>query len=231
MDAVRNKPSSTHYFSTMRIKFCLAVLLSFQLHFLYAQSNDLKVLLHEESINKIFKAIGDISGKSEYELMLFKGNYDWTMINPQIILKPGKGDFVTDVRVQAGIISYTTQVKGNVDIWYDVKTNLINIKITKAIFEIYTKIVGQKVHIKDIDLAEYFSDPITFEGPMTLNTDIFFELPDGTTKKIYIKPAKCDLKVLEKMVEVACELEFSEKLFVPPTYPQPNTTIPAPFPK
>lgn len=194
-------------------------------------SNDLKVLLHEESINKMFKAIGDINGKSEYEIMFFKGSYDWTMMNPRIILKPGKGEFVTDVRVQAGLISYSTQVAGNVDIWYDVKTNLINVKITKAIFEIYTKVIGQKIHIKNIDLAEYFTDPFTFEGPMTLNTDMLFELPDGRTKKIFIKPSKCELRVLEKIVEVACELEFSEKLFIAPTYPLPGTTIPAPVTK
>lgn len=194
-------------------------------------SNDLKVLLHEESINKMFKAIGNISGKSEYEIMFFKGSYDWTMMNPRIILKPGKGDFVTDVRVQAGLISYSTQVTGNVDIWYDVKTNLINVRITKAIFEIYTKVLGQKVHIKDLDLAEYFTEPFTFEGPMTLNTDMLFELPDGKTKKIFIKPSKCELRVLEKMVEVACELEFSEKLFIPPIFPLPSTTIPAPVTK
>jgi hypothetical protein len=187
-----------------------------------AGANDLKVQLHEESINKIFRAIGNIEGSAEYEVMLFKGNYNWTMMNPHIILRPGKGDFLTDVRVKAGLIDYTSQVVGNVDIWYDVKTNLINVKVTKAIFEIYTKILGSKVHIKYIDLAQYLTDPITFEGPMTLNTDMTFTMPDGKTKKIFIWPSKCELKVLEKIVEVVAELEFSEKLFVPPTQPQPQ---------
>lgn len=192
--------------------------------------NDLKVQLHEESINKIFQAIGNISGSADYEVMLFKGKYNWTMMNPHIDLKPGKGDFITDVRVEAGLIDYTSRVTGNVDIWYDIKTNMINVKVTRAIFEIYTKIFGQKIHIKDIDLAEYLTDPIMFEGPMTLNTDMSFTMPDGKTKKIYIWPSRCELRVLEKAVEVVCELEFSEKLFVPPTQPQPQT-IPAPMPK
>jgi hypothetical protein len=190
--------------------------------------NDLKVLLHEESINKMFAAIGSISGSSDYEVLFFKGKYDWTMMNSKIVLKPGKGDFITDVRVEAGLINYTTQVVGNVDIWYDYKTNLINVKVTRAVFEIYTKIFGKKVHIKDIDLAEYFAEPLTFEGPMTLNTDMTFTMPDGKTKKIYCWPSKVDLKVLENFIEVSCRLEFSEKLFVPPTQPQ---YIPAPVPK
>lgn len=187
-------------------------------------SNDLKVLLHEESINKMFKAIGNIHGAADYEVMFFKGKYNWTMMNSQIVLKPGKGDFITDVRVEAGVIDYSTQVTGNVDIWYDLKTNLINVKVTKAIFEIYTKILGKKVHIKNIDLAEYFTEPLTFEGPMTINTDMLFTLPDGRTKIIYCFPSHVDLRVLENVVEVACELGFSEKQFVPPTQPQPIQT-------
>lgn len=199
------------------------------LHDVYAQakaqsSNDLKVLLHEESINKMFKAIGSIHGAADYELMFFKGRYNWTMMNPQIVLKPGKGDFITDVRVEAGLIDYSTQVTGYVDIWYDIKTNLINVKVTKAIFEIYTKVLGNKIHIKNIDLAEYFTEPLTFEGPMTINTDMLFTLPDGKTKLIYCFPSHVDLKVLENVVEVACELGFSEKQFVPPTQPQPIQT-------
>jgi hypothetical protein len=193
---------------------------------------DLKVQLHEASINKIFQAIGNISGSADYETLFFKGKYNWTMMNPHIVLKPGKGDFVTDVRVEAGLINYTSQVIGNVDIWYDVKTNLINVKITKAIFEIYTKVLGQKVHLKDIDLAEYLTDPMTFEGPMTLNTDMTFIMPDGKTKKIYCWPTHCQLVVLENIIEVVCKLEFAEKLFVPPTQPQLQTgTLTTPIPK
>jgi hypothetical protein len=41
----------------------------------YSQKyNDFAVSLHEESINKVFVAIGDIKGESDYEVMLIKGS-------------------------------------------------------------------------------------------------------------------------------------------------------------
>ena len=37
--------------------------------------NDFVVTLHEETLNKVLAALGDISGANDYEVMLIKGKY------------------------------------------------------------------------------------------------------------------------------------------------------------
>lgn len=173
-------------------------------------SRDLEMVLHERTINSLLNVIGNITGKSEYEVLKIKGDYTWSIINPHIELRPGKSHFVTDVNVKTGSLSYTNEVRGDVKIWYDSSSNNINIKVEKAVFSIYTKLFGKKIHITDVDLANYLTDAFSFEGPLTMKTDVSFTMPDGTEKKVYTWPAKCALSVIDKAVMVTCELKFSE---------------------
>ncbi|TND07428.1 MAG: hypothetical protein FD123_3278 [Bacteroidetes bacterium] len=173
--------------------------------------NDMKVTLHEESLNKVFKALGDISGTEPYKLLLIKGTYTWTLKNPRIRLKPGKADFVTDVNVRAGSLEYSTLCAGDVKVWYDGKNNKINVKITKALIEIYTYFMGRKVSITEVDLASHFPDPFSFDGPATMETDMDFTMPDNSVRKIYMKTTDCDVIVEDHFLSVPCEVEFYQK--------------------
>jgi len=173
--------------------------------------NDVRVVLHQETLNKVFKALGNISATEEYSVAFVHGHYTWTLINPRIRLKPGKADFVADVNVKAGSFDYTSMLAGDVKIWYDLKKNLINIKITKAIFEVYTRVLGKKVHITEIDLASQFPDPFTFEGPTTMETDMDFSMPDNSVVKLYMRTTDCDVIVEDRQLCVPCEVEFYKK--------------------
>lgn len=175
--------------------------------------NDFVVSLHEEAINKVFVAIGDISGTSDYEVMLIKGKYRWKILNPRINLKPDSSDFTCDAKVEVGPFNYSTQVIGNVKVFYDNKKNEISIRITRAIFELYTMIFEKKIHIKDIHLEEHFTEPFVFEGPRTLATDMEFTMPDSTRKKIYVQPTDCEMKVKLKEICTYCEIVASDKPF------------------
>lgn len=177
--------------------------------------NDFMVSLHEESINKVFVAIGDIKGENDYEVMLIKGKYHWKIINPKINLKPDSSDFTCDAKVEVGPFNYTSEVVGNVKVFYDSKKNEIQIKITRAIFELYTVIFDKKIHIKDIHLEEKFTEPFVFEGPRTLATDMEFMMPDSTMKKIYVQPSDCEMKVKLKEICTYCEIVASDKPFKP----------------
>ena len=95
--------------------------------------NDFSVSLHEEAINKVFVAIGEIKGSSDYEVMLIKGTYHWKIINPKINLKPDSSDFTCDAKVEVGPFNYTSQVVGNVKVSYDSKKNEIKLKL-RALF-------------------------------------------------------------------------------------------------
>jgi hypothetical protein len=177
--------------------------------------NDFSVSLHEEAINKVFAAVGDISGTSDYEVMLIKGEYHWKILNPRINLKPDSSDFTCDAKVEVGPFNYSTKVVGNVKVYYDSKKNEISIKITRAIFELYTMIFEKKIHIKDIHLEEHFTEPFVFEGPRTLATDMEFTMPDSTKKKIYVQPTDCEMKVKLKEICTFCEIEASDKPLKP----------------
>ena len=179
--------------------------------------NDLKVILHEEMINKSLAALGNITGKEPYKVLFVQDSFQWTLINPKIYLHPGKSEFVTDVNVTAGPFSYSTPCTGDVLIWYDRTKNLINVKITKAIVGIYTKMFGVKQHIKDIDLASHFEDPFVFTGPAATSSEMPMEMPDGSIKTLVMTTTSCDIIILEDQLMVPCEVEFKEKVVPPAT--------------
>jgi len=191
--------------------FCLGAFLSFSQKY-----NDFSVSLHEEAINKVFTAIGEVSGTNDYEVLLIKGKYHWKMLNPRINLKPDSSDFTCDAKVEVGPFNYKAPVVGVVKIIYNSKTNEISIKITRAIFELYTIVFGNKIHIKDIHLEDYFKEPFIFEGPRTLATDMEFTMPDSTVKKIYVQPSDCEMKVKLKEICTYCEIEAADKPFKAP---------------
>lgn len=191
--------------------FLICIIIVPKTFFSQKMYNDFSVLLHEETINKVFTAIGEISGKNEFEVLLMKGHYKWTIVNPKINLLPDSSDFTCDAKVVVGPFKYSTQVTGNVKIGYDNELNEISIKITKAIFELYTVILGKKIHIKDIHLEDHFKDPFTFEGPKSFATDMSFTLPDSTVKKIYVQPTECIMKVEKQVIVTSCEVVASDK--------------------
>jgi hypothetical protein len=177
----------------------------------HAQNQDLIVVLKESVLNKMFNAIGQIKGTSDYSFMFIDGSYKWTLINPLIKLHPNKADFICDVNVTTGKLDYTTKVKGIVEICYEPTTNLIYIEITEALFPLNIMFVGKQRHIWDVELADYFETPFTFEGPLTMGTEMAFSMPDGTSKKIYCHPLNCGVKIAERQVIVSAETEFLDK--------------------
>jgi hypothetical protein len=183
-----------------------------------SQNQDLTVTLQESVINKMFTAIGEIKGTSAYSFMFIEGTYDWTLINPQIKLHSGKADFVTDVKVTVGKYNYLIHVIGNVEVCYEPTSNLIYVEITQATFPLNIVFFGKQRHLWDVDLAHYFETPLTFEGPLSMGTEITFGMPDNTTKTIYAHPLNCGVKVVEKQIIVAGEMEFVNR---------GNSTLPA----
>jgi hypothetical protein len=177
--------------------------------------NDFSVSLHEETINKVLAAVGNITGTNDYEVMLIHGQYHWTIQNPKINIRPDSSDFTCDAIVNMGPFDYKTQVVGNVKINYDNAKNLISIKISRAIFELYTLVFGKKVHIKDIHLEDYFKEPFVFDGPRSMTSEMEFTMPDSCVKKIYIQPSDCRMELKWKEICTSCEVVASDKPFKP----------------
>ncbi|MCW3078545.1 MAG: hypothetical protein JWO32_3154, partial [Bacteroidetes bacterium] len=175
--------------------------------------NDFSVILHEETINKVLAAIGEIKGTNSYEVMFVTAQYHWLIKNPKINIRPDSSDFTCDALVTAGPISYKTKVIGHVKITYDNENNQIKIKIARAIFELYTMVFNKKVHITDIHLEDYFKEPFVFEGPRSMKTEMEFMLPDSTLKKIYVQPTECVMELKWKEICTACEIAAGDKPF------------------
>lgn len=186
--------------------------------------NDFSFTLHEETVNKVLSAIGEVSGTNDYEVMFIKGKYKWTIVNPQIQIRPDSSQFICDALVNVGPFNYKTNVKGDVKITYDKPNDKIAIKITRAIFELYTVILDKKIHIKDIHLEEHFKDPFLFDGPRSYGTSMDVSLPDSVTKKIYIQPSDCELNIKWQEVCAFCEVIVSDKPVKPLAVPTPKVT-------
>ncbi len=172
---------------------------------------DLVVILKESVLNKMFTAIGEIKGTSVYSFMFLEGTYTWSLVNPQIKLHPNKADFVSDVKVAVGKHNYLMKVNGIVEICYEPTTNLIYVEITEAEFPLDILFMGKLRHLWNVDLADYFETPFTFEGPLTIGTEMAFVMPDGKSKIIYCHPLNCGVKIAEKQVIVSAETEFVER--------------------
>ena len=196
--------------------------------------SDIAFVLSERAVNKVFSAIGEIEGKNEYEVLkIIKGHYTWKMLNPKISFKPDSSDFTCDAKVEVGPFGYKSEVLGHVKIAYDNKTNLISIKITDADFELYTMVLGKKIHIKDIHLEDYFKDPFLFEGPKSFATNMSFTMPDSTVKNIYVQPTDCIMKVVKQAIKTSCDIAAKDKPFkkdvivTPPVQTEDKTKSPA----
>jgi hypothetical protein len=140
--------------------------------------------------------------------MFIEGTYDWDLLNPQIKLHANQADFVSDVKVTVGKYNYLIHVVGNVEVCYEPTTNLIYVEITEAKFPLDIMFLNTKRHICDVNLASYFETPFTFEGPLTIGTEMTFSMPDNTTKTIYAHPVNCGVKIAEKQITVSAEMEF-----------------------
>ena len=215
-------------------KLIILFLIHFSAYLVGQNNNDIAFVLSERAVNKVFAAIGEINGKNVYEVLgVIKGYYNWKVLNPKISFKPDSSDFTCDAKVEVGPFGYKSEVLGHVKIAYDNKTNLISIKITDAVFELYTMVLGKKIHIKDIHLEDYFKDPFLFEGPKSFATNMSFTMPDSTVKNIYVQPTDCIMKVVKQAIKTSCDIAAKDKPFkkdvivTPPVQTEDKTKSPA----
>ena len=171
-------------------------------------TQDLTVNIQQSLLNKMLLAMGEIKGTSAYSFMFMDGTYDWTLINPQFNIHPGRVDFVTDVKVSVAKYNYLIHVTGNAEACYEPTTNLIYVEITDASFPLNIMFMGKLRHLWDVDLAQYFETPFTFEGPLTIGTEFVFPMPDNTTRILFAHPVNCGVKIAEKQIIVPAEMEF-----------------------
>jgi hypothetical protein len=190
--------------------FILSTLLFFQVGS-PGQPPDAIVVIHQNTLNGFFNAIGPISGKERYNILGMHGDYIWTLRNARIELRPNQARFIADAEIHAGPLSYGSEASGNVEVLYHPESNRISIRVLHATFEVYIKIIGKKIHITDIDAARYYKPEFEFAGPQPIQASVDVALPDGNKKTIFIKPVSQNLVIEQERIVVTSKLEFADR--------------------
>ena len=173
--------------------------------------NDLVVVVHETTVNSLFKAVGTIEGNGVYKTGFINNKYSWDLENLRIDILKDSAKFYTDASVKTWLGNYEDKVIGKVAISYNEKTNIISIKVVDAPFEISVNIFGKRVVLKKLQIADYLTTPFEFEGPMTIKNELEFAMPDGSIRKIEAKPSKCKIEVLPDKIQVSTKIQYIRK--------------------
>ncbi|MFZ1082630.1 MAG: hypothetical protein WAO19_11990 [Candidatus Kryptoniota bacterium] len=199
-----------------RILSAVIIFLVSQNAFSQAPLPDAAVIVYESTLNGFLNAVGPLSGKGQFNTLGIKEDYTWTLRNARIEISKDQASFLADANVKAGLFSYSAPAMGAVEVKYFPDSNRIKIKVVQAVFEVYIKILGKKIHIANIDAAKFYRPEFEFAGPRPVQPSVNVTLPDGGTKTIYITPVSQNLKLEEQKIVVTSQLVFSDQ-------PPPNS--------
>jgi hypothetical protein len=172
---------------------------------------DATVAIHERTLNNFLAAVGPVSGKGKFEVAGSKSEYTWTVRNPRIEVAADKAEFIADASVKVGPVNYRSDAKGAVEVKYDTADNRISVKVLKADFEVYTKILRKKIHIATVDVSKFYRPEFEFAGPQPMQESVTVEMADGSVKTVYISTKDQTLHLEEGRIVVASSLVFSDK--------------------
>jgi hypothetical protein len=187
------------------------VLLFIILNQLLNAQNDLVVIVHETTVNSLFKAVGTIDGNGVYKTGFINNKYSYDLENLRIDILKDSAKFYTDASVKTWLGNYEDKVVGKVAISYNERTNIISVKVVDAPFEISVKLFGKRVVLKKLQIADYLTTPFEFEGPMTIKNELEFAMPDGSIRKVEAKPSKCKIEILPDKIQVSTKIQYVRK--------------------
>lgn len=190
-------------------RFLLGAILIFNALICRSQTvPDITLSLHETTINKLLGAIGTIADTSEYKILFIKGKYNWQVNHARIELNDGEALFYADVRVETGPFSYSDHISGNMNVMYNPKTNKLILTLNSAKFAVKTKALGKEQVLSTIDLANFYKEPIEFDGPIAMEQDFEFEMPGGNMKRLKAVIKDCEIFVLDEKIDMKAVFDF-----------------------
>jgi hypothetical protein len=186
----------------------LSVLMALTLFCAWAAGPDAEVVIYEQTLNKLLQAIGEIKGQAAYKVWFHSGTYQWKLRDTKMILLNDSARFSTRALVETGISDYEDLVEGKMAVRYDQKKNKVMVQLLDAPFEVYVKFLGQRVRITTIQIADYFKEPMMFDGPGNAVSDMEIALPDGSVKKIQGIAKNTRLKIEPGKIRVSSDIQF-----------------------
>ncbi len=164
------------------------------------------MIIRQDAVNSFLTAIGSVSGHTTVN----GSDCTWTVDNPRIAITNGGADCFADTSARAGLINYSSAVKGKVSVTYDDTKNRVLVKISKASLEIYMNLFGTRMHLTDIDVSNYYKQEFQFPGPQLAQYSVPMTLPDGTKKTITVKQKPLILSLADESIIVGSDLNISE---------------------
>ncbi len=176
------------------------------------QTYDSVITIHQNALSRFLTILGPITGTANIKNTWIDSDVTWTVKNPKIILKKESALFSADVSaVTKSGLHYNTVAKGEVGISYNVTENSILVKVKKASFELSFNLLGNKIHLSDIDITKYYNGDMEFPAPQTVPTVMKVMLPDGTPKQITVQSIKRKLAIEPECIVISAELDFTGK--------------------
>ena len=177
--------------------------------------NDAVLTVHEETLNKVLDALGEVQGKNSFSAFWINHEFTWTLSRANIHLLTDSARFEADVLVETAFDAYTDHVVGRLAVGYDEKANKISIKLVDAVFRVRMGFFGKEITVRKVQLADYLPNPILFDGPSNLSTNVPIRMPDGSQRVLLLKPQSISLRILPAQIVVSSELSVQ-----PQTAPQ-----------
>jgi len=172
---------------------------------------DATVIVRQSTLNGFLAAVGPVSGEADYNVAGAKGKYHWTVTDAKIGIAPGAAKMAANADIKVGAFKYDAPVKGEVSVNYNQEKNLISVKVQKAEFEVYIKLLGKKIHIADVDISKYYKPEFEFAGPQPVQSQVPVTLPDGSVKTIYIKTVDHKMELRQDVIVVSSKVVFSNQ--------------------
>jgi len=184
------------------IRMCLVLVMA-----LWAFGGDVNVVITEKTVNDFINEVGPVSGKGKSKGV----GYKWKVKKANFDFEPGDATFNAEVALDAGVFKFTDKVKSEVIVSYDAASNKITMKVEKAIFKIYIKILGKKKKVGEVDIAKYYKPKFEFNGPQPIQNMIEMEVGKGKVREISVTMVGDELTIEKDQIQIAANLQYQGK--------------------
>lgn len=163
--------------------------------------------IHENLINDFFNSMGEITGDGETSF----ASYNWKLIKPHVEIEEDSIYLLSEILINVGEMKTRKDIKGYVSAEFDKELNEINLVIEEAKVIIDVDVFGSNHVIKKLDIADYFPEKFSLNGPNVLAEHVEFKLPSGDMRQVNISLNNSYLKLTKDAIKVYTSLNFNSE--------------------
>ncbi|MCH7612547.1 MAG: hypothetical protein IIB95_00425 [Candidatus Marinimicrobia bacterium] len=168
-------------------------------------AGDVTVTISEKTVNEFIAAIGPIKGSGKKRGI----KYTWKVKKAEIDFEPGSAQFIALVDLKAGPFKTSNTVKSKVIVTYDSESNKIKMKVEKAIYKIYIKILGKKIKVGEVDIAKYYKPKFEFNGPEPVQSVVEVATGKNKVRIIKVTTTNSQLTIEKDRIRTSVDLVYS----------------------